>query len=128
MIIQYDTRPNADIDEKLRSLIHSIQLALGEIEAVQSGGTSTSAGIDVSSILASLRQLSDAVTSVSDALTGIDERVTELEETASPASYNSLTDRPSIEGVTLAGDKLFPDLNLNILSNTDIQDIFENLV
>lgn len=43
-------------------------------------------------------------------------------------SYNDLSDKPSIEGVTLVGDKTFPELNLNVLTNTEIEDIFSNLI
>lgn len=42
-------------------------------------------------------------------------------------SYNSLTDKPQIEGVTLSGNKTFPQLNLDVLANSEIQDIFDNL-
>lgn len=42
-------------------------------------------------------------------------------------SYEGLFDKPSIEGVTLLGDKSFPELNLDILSNTEIQEIFDIL-
>lgn len=44
------------------------------------------------------------------------------------SSYNDLTDKPSIEGVVLSGDKLFPQLNLDVLTNTDIESIFEDLI
>ncbi len=43
-------------------------------------------------------------------------------------SYNDITDKPSIEGVSLVGNKTFPQLNLDVLSNTEIQDIFNNLI
>lgn len=42
-------------------------------------------------------------------------------------SYADLTNKPSIEGVTLSGNKTFPQLNLAVLSNSEIQDIFDNL-
>lgn len=38
-------------------------------------------------------------------------------------NYNELQNRPSIEGVTLEGDKLFPELNLNYLSNWEIENL-----
>lgn len=41
--------------------------------------------------------------------------------------YNALTNKPSIEGVTLTGDKSFPQLNLDILTNTEIESIFNDL-
>lgn len=44
------------------------------------------------------------------------------------SSYNDLTDKPSIEGVTLSGNKTFPQLNLDVLSNTEIEDIFDELI
>ena len=43
-------------------------------------------------------------------------------------SYDDLTNKPQIEGVTLSGNKTFPNLNLNVLTNTEIQDIFDNLI
>ena len=38
-------------------------------------------------------------------------------------SYNSLTDKPKIEGVTLVGDKSFHQLGLNDISAQDIDEI-----
>ena len=43
-------------------------------------------------------------------------------------SYNDLANKPQIEGVTLMGNKMFPEINLNTLTNTEIQDIFDNLI
>lgn len=43
-------------------------------------------------------------------------------------NYNDLTNKPQIEGVTLSGNKTFPNLNLDALTNTEIQDIFDNLI
>lgn len=40
-------------------------------------------------------------------------------------SYEDLTDKPQIEGVTLSGNKTYAQLNLARLSNTDIQTIVE---
>lgn len=42
--------------------------------------------------------------------------------------YNALSNKPQIEGVVLSGDKTFPNLNLNVLTNTEIQEIFDNLI
>lgn len=36
-------------------------------------------------------------------------------------SYNDLTDKPSIEGVELSGDKTYEELNLNRITNTEIE-------
>lgn len=38
-------------------------------------------------------------------------------------SYNNLTDKPKIEGVTLEGDKSFRSLNLNDITAQDIDEI-----
>lgn len=43
-----------------------------------------------------------------------------------PSSYNDLTDKPSIEGVTLIGNKAFPELNLDVLSNAEIEALLNN--
>lgn len=43
-------------------------------------------------------------------------------------NYNDLINKPQIEGVTLIGNKMFPDLNLDALTNTEIQTIFDNLI
>ena len=80
MIIQYDTRPNATVDEKLRSLIESIQLAFGEV-GIDATNTATSQSTDISAVISAIQQLSDSIGSISDAITRIDERVTALEET-----------------------------------------------
>ena len=42
--------------------------------------------------------------------------------------YNDLINKPQIEGVTLIGNKMFPELNLNVLTNSEIQTIFDNLI
>lgn len=78
MIIQYDTRPDATIDEKLRSLIHSIQLALGEI-GIKEDNVATSQNMDINSLSAFVRELSNTVASLSDAIIAIDNRVIILE-------------------------------------------------
>lgn len=38
-------------------------------------------------------------------------------------SYNDLTDKPQIEGVTLSGNKTYEELNLNRITNTEIEDL-----
>jgi hypothetical protein len=37
--------------------------------------------------------------------------------------YNRLDNKPSIEGVVLIGDKTFPQLNMNSLTNHEIEDL-----
>lgn len=38
-------------------------------------------------------------------------------------NYNDLENKPSIEGVTLIDDKTFEQLNLNRITNSDIEDL-----
>lgn len=45
---------------------------------------------------------------------------------ASITDYNQLTNRPQIEGVTLEGDKTYPELNLEPISRASIANIFNN--
>lgn len=47
----------------------------------------------------------------------------EIHRTSS--SYLDLTDKPSIEGVTLEGNKTFPELKLRDLTNDEIAALFE---
>lgn len=37
--------------------------------------------------------------------------------------YNDLTNKPSIEGVTLQGNKTFPELKLDVLTNIEIENL-----
>lgn len=46
----------------------------------------------------------------------------------SVTSYNELLDKPEIEGIVLEGNKTFSQLDLNVLSNTGIQEIFDDLI
>jgi hypothetical protein len=41
--------------------------------------------------------------------------------------YEVLDNKPQIEGVTLIGDKTFEDLNLQRVSNAEIEELFSNL-
>lgn len=38
-------------------------------------------------------------------------------------SYNDLTDKPQIEGITLIGDKTYEELNLQRITNTEIENL-----
>lgn len=100
MIIQYDTRPDATIDEKLRSLIKSVQLAFGEID-ITAQQTSTSA--DLSSLMSQVQQISSnlsalssavntAIGSLNDSISGLSDRVTVLE------GRQPLPDAPAEDG------------------------------
>lgn len=46
----------------------------------------------------------------------------------STISYENLTDKPSIEGTVLSGDKSFEDLDLLSLSNTEIEDLINSVI
>lgn len=82
MIIEYDTRPNATIDEKIRSLIDSIMLAFNE--AGFSTDTkvlteSESKDADISTLAAQIRQLSGDVASLGDRLDTAEDDIDTLE-------------------------------------------------
>lgn len=79
MVLDYDTRPDATIDEKVRSLKDSVQLALNEL-GIDSNNTSTSQWQDISSVEAEVRALREAVVSLSSVVTGFDTRIGTLEE------------------------------------------------
>lgn len=90
MIIQYDTRPDATVDEKLRSLIESIQLALGEI-GIKEDINVTSQSSDVQALSILLRELQNEVGSYTDAITGISGRVDTIENTSLPGIGNDIS-------------------------------------
>ena len=94
MIIQYDTRPDATIDEKLKSLIKSIQLAFNEV-GIREDNNATSQNIDINALSVLVRELSDEVNSYNDAIARIDTRTTTLEQTLIPALDGRVT---SLEG------------------------------
>lgn len=43
--------------------------------------------------------------------------------TAGTTDYNDMVNKPAIEGVTLEGDKTYDDLNLQGITNTEIEDM-----
>lgn len=43
------------------------------------------------------------------------------------STYGELPDKPSINGITLVGNKNLPDLNVNTVTNQDIENMFNNL-
>lgn len=49
--------------------------------------------------------------------------LSEGEEPIVSMSYNDLTNKPSIEGVTLTGNKTYADLNLQAITNNEIEDL-----
>lgn len=65
MIIQYDTRPDADVDQKLKSLIESIQLALGEI-GIEGGAYQASQKKDLDLLVNTLRALNETISGIED--------------------------------------------------------------
>lgn len=103
MIIGYDRNPNAPIERKLQSLMESVQMALNE------------AASDLDSVKKSIQNTSEESSSGGGDTPG------------SATSYNELSDKPMIEGVTLQGAKSFPDLNLDVMTNAEILDIIDNL-
>ncbi len=44
-----------------------------------------------------------------------------------PSSYNTLTDKPQINGHTLSGNQSFADLGLTAITNNDIDTIIGNI-
>jgi hypothetical protein len=90
MIIQYDTRPDATIDEKLRSLIESIQLALGEI-GIRESNNVTSQTINVEAVLALVRELADDVRSYDEAIASLGGRLDTAEGRIDAAEGNIYT-------------------------------------
>ena len=78
MIIQYDTRPDATLDEKLRSLIESIQLAFGEV-GIRENNNVTSHTINIDAVLALVRELAEDVRSYDDAISQLGDRLTTAE-------------------------------------------------
>lgn len=100
MILNYDKAPSLTVDQKIQSLMESVQMALNEHTT-------------------NIAQINEEIDNLPDSGGGGDTPVS--------GSYNDLSDKPLIEGVTLIGSKTFPNLNLNSLTNTEIYDIFENL-
>jgi len=91
MIIQYDTRPDATVDQKLQSLINSIMLAFSEIGANVTGNTSSAEQADIKTIEAMIRDLSGNISSLQVTVAGhtsdiasLDGRVTALENPPEP--------------------------------------------
>ena len=91
MIIQYDTRPDATIDEKLRSLIESIQLGFAEVGMTSGNEAAESTDQDISSVIAEVRRLADAVTSMSVIVGNFDQRCTDIEDSITDIQ-TSITD------------------------------------
>ena len=83
MIIQYDTRPNATIDEKLKSLIESIQLAFNEI-GIKDNVYQTSQNADINTVVTMLLELSETIGILDSAVTNLSNSVGTLEDTTIP--------------------------------------------
>ena len=110
MIIGYDRNPNATPENKVHTLAESVQMAFNIVP------TEPITRAD----LERLEGLAHVDGSHSSGGGG--------GGSGGVTSYNDLTDKPMIEYVTLQGNRSFPDLNLNALTNTEIQDIFDNLI
>ena len=106
MIIQYDTRPDATIDEKLRSLIESVQLALGEI-GIRESNNVTSQTINVEAVLALVRELADDVRSYDEAIASLGGSLSTLEDTTIPGIQGDVSDLgdrlDTLEDTTIPG-------------------------
>ena len=50
-------------------------------------------------------------------------RVIDDSEHGTATSYNDLADKPQIEGVTLRGNKTYEDLNLQPISNAEMEEL-----
>lgn len=110
MIIDYDRDPNTPTENKIQSLSESVQMAFNVVP------TEPITEAD----LKKLEGVAYIGTSHGSGGGG--------GGSGGVTSYNDLTDKPSIEYVTLEGNKTFPNLNLDVLTNTEIQDIFDNLI
>lgn len=58
---------------------------------------------------------------------GIPTKLSQLENDTDFGNYESSSNKPSIEGVTLIGDKTFPELNLNEEENATILECFNTV-
>ena len=46
-------------------------------------------------------------------------------ESLKQISYNDISDKPTLEGVTIEGEKGFADYNLNFLTNLEIEQLLK---
>ena len=79
MIIQYDKRPNASIDEKLNSLVNSIILAFGESD-ITSSQTKDSVSKDIDSNTKDIDELNQDVDSIRQGVSSLVGTVADLAE------------------------------------------------
>lgn len=87
MIIQYDTRPNATIDEKLRSLSESIMLAFNEAGLnidTKVSNEAESQSESIATLEAQVRQINGSLALIQSSLDGIGTRVAALEARWTP--------------------------------------------
>lgn len=105
MIIDYDTRPNATVDEKLRSLIDSIMLALNETGISTDSKVSAeseSKGESIATLEAQVRQINGSLASMDSDIDGLDGRVDALEDRWTPPTAPT-TDGAYVLTVTVTG-------------------------
>lgn len=114
MIIEYSTSPNLTMEEKLRSLRDSVQRALNEFDE----------GLSAEEIEKSFQK---KLVSGLNIKTVNNESILgrgNLNITGSGTNdYEALINKPSIEGVTLVGNKTFEDLTLVGLTNIELYNI-----
>lgn len=76
-------------------------------------------------------QITSVLTTENDHIVGvlgnasgnISGHITSYGEVTHSSDYNDLINKPMIEGVVLEGDKTFEELNLNVLTNTELEAI-----
>lgn len=69
-----------------------------------------------------LPQLEKLIEQNKEDLNDLREEVKQIEQEGA-TSYDVLTDKPQIEGVTLEGNKTYSQLNLNRLTNLEIESL-----
>ena len=94
IIIQYDKRPNATIDEKLQSLIESIQLALyGMGEQDYAYQTSQDKGMEA--VIVAIRQAEESISTNTSSIGNLSDRLDTAEGSLSTLEDTTI---PSIQG------------------------------
>lgn len=71
-------------------------------------------------------QAIDATTELTDKIIHVDGRTVTALTHQSASDYEPLINKPSIEGVTLVGNKKFTELGLRSLTNLEIETILQS--
>jgi len=94
IIIQYDKRPNATIDEKLQSLIESIQLALNGM-GVQDYTYQTSQDKSMEAVIVAIRQAEEEISTITSSIGNLGDRIDTVEGSLSTLEDTTI---PGIQG------------------------------